>query len=171
MPKTDIPLLGFAAASGTGKTTLLTQVIPLLKNSYLRVGVIKHSHHDFEIDHEGKDSFRLRHAGATPMIIVSKHRRVMISEVPSLQDPTLNEQVALFSSDDTDLILVEGFHHEPFAKIELHRADLNQPFLHLNDARIIAIASDTHLDTHFPQLNLNQPAEIAAFIIKNFLKL
>ncbi len=169
MPITDIPLLGFAAASGTGKTTLLTQLIPLLKKHHLRVGVIKHSHHDFEIDHDGKDSFRLRHAGATPMILVSKHRRVVISEFPSLQEPTLDEQVALFSNDDIDLILVEGFRHESFAKIELHRADLNQPFLYPNDPHIIAIATDSDLNTNLPQLNLNQPDEIAAFIIQIFL--
>lgn len=171
MPTTDIPLLGFAAASGTGKTTLLTQLIPLLKNNHLRVGVIKHSHHDFEIDYEGKDSFRLRHAGATPMVLVSKHRRVLISEFSPLQEPTLNEQVALFSHNDVDLILVEGFRDEPFSKIEIHRASLNRPFLYPHDSHIIALVTDSYVNTHLPQLNLNQPNEIATFIMQTFLKL
>ncbi len=166
-----IPLLGFAAASGMGKTTLLTQLIPILKKKQLRVGVIKHSHHDFEIDYEGKDSFRLRQAGATPTVLVSKHRQVLIREATSLKEPTLEKQVALFSREEVDLILVEGFRHEPFAKIELRRADLNQPFLYPNDAHIIAIATDSNVNTHLPQLNLNQPDEIAAFIMQTFLKL
>ncbi len=166
-----IPLLGFAAASGTGKTTLLTQLIPLLNAKNLRVGVIKHSHHDFEIDHEGKDSFRLRHAGGTPMVLVSKYRRVIIEEFTNQIEPTLNDQISLFNPSETDLILVEGFRNSPVPKIELHRADLNKPLLYLNDSHIIAIASDAELNTNLPQLDLNQPAEIADFIIHTFLKL
>jgi molybdopterin-guanine dinucleotide biosynthesis protein B len=166
-----IPILGFAATSGTGKTTLLTQLLPLLKNADLRVGLIKHSHHDFEIDYEGKDSFRLRKAGATPVVLVSKYRRVMIEEFETQTEPNLNDQIALFNSDETDLILVEGFRHEPFAKIELHRASLKKPLLYLNDANVIAIATDTPLQTDLPQLNLNQPTDIATFILHTFLKL
>ena len=165
-----IPLLGFAAFSGTGKTTLLTQLIPLLKAKDLRVGVIKHSHHNFEIDHEGKDSFRLREAGATPMVLVSKYRRVIIEELENHIEPTLEEQIALFNPNKTDLILVEGFRDAAISKIELHRAELNKPFLHLNDSHIIAIASDVELNTNLPQLNLNKPVEIADFILHTFLK-
>jgi molybdopterin-guanine dinucleotide biosynthesis protein MobB len=167
----SIPLLGFAASSGTGKTTLLTQLIPLLKAKNLQIGVIKHSHHNFEIDHEGKDSFRLRHAGATPMVLVSKHRRVIIEEFENQIEPTLENQIALFNPTEIDLILVEGFRNATFPKIELHRTELNKPLLHLNDSHIIAIASNTKLDTNLPQLNLNEPAEIADFIIHTFLKL
>jgi molybdopterin-guanine dinucleotide biosynthesis protein B len=166
-----IPVLGFAAASGTGKTTLLTQLLPLLKNAGLRVGLIKHSHHDFEIDYEGKDSFRLRKAGATPVVLVSKHRRVIIEEFEAQIEPNLNNQIALFNAAETDLILVEGFRHEPFAKIELHRACLRKPLLCFNDANVIAIATDTPLQTDLPQLNLNQLDEIATFILHTFLKL
>jgi len=166
-----IPILGFAATSGTGKTTLLTQLLPLLKNAGLRVGLIKHSHHDFEIDYEGKDSFRLRKAGATPVVLVSKYRRVMIEEFETQPEPNLSDQIALFNSDETDLILVEGFRHESFAKIELHRASLRKPLLCLNDVNVIAIATDAPLQTDLPQLNLNQPADIATFILHNFLKL
>ena len=171
MNRINIPLLGFAAASGTGKTTLLTQLLPLLKAKNLRIGVIKHSHHDFEIDHAGKDSFRLRHAGATPMLLVSKHRRVLIEEFSNQAEPTLEDQIALFNPAETDLILVEGFRNSPVPKIELHRTELNKSLLHLNDSHIIAIASNTKLDTHLPQLNLNEPTEIADFIFYTFLKL
>ncbi len=165
------PILGFAAASGTGKTTLLTQLLPLLNQAGLRVGLIKHSHHDFEIDHAGKDSFRLRQAGATPIVLVSKHRRAMIEEFSNQIEPNLADQIALFNAAEIDLILVEGFRSEPFAKIELHRASLNQPFLYLNDTHIIAVATDTLLTADLPQLNLNQPADIANFILHTFLKL
>lgn len=166
-----IPVLGFAAVSGTGKTTLLTKLLPLLKKVGLRVGLIKYSHHDFEIDHEGKDSFELRKAGAAPVVLVSKYRRAIIEEFEYQTEPTLAEQIALFNSRETDLILVEGFRHETFAKIELHRAELKKPLLYLNDSHIIAVATDSVLDTELPQLNLNQPAEIAGFILHTFLKL
>jgi molybdopterin-guanine dinucleotide biosynthesis protein B len=166
-----IPILGFAAVSGTGKTTLLTQLLPLLNQAGLRVGLIKHSHHDFEIDHAGKDSFRLHHAGATPVVLVSKYRRAMIEKFTNQTEPTLTDQITLFNPAEIDLILVEGFRNESFAKIELHRASLNKSCLYLNDVHIIAIATDIFLMTDLPQLNLNKPNEIAAFILHTFLKL
>lgn len=166
-----IPILGFAAASGTGKTTLLTQILPLLKKTGLRVGLIKHSHHNFEIDYAGKDSFELRRAGATPVVLVSKYRRVIIEEFENQIEPHLFEQIALFNLQAMDLILVEGFRHEAIAKIELHRKALNKPLLFPNDNCIIAVATDTHLETNLPQLDLNQPTEIANFILHTFLKL
>lgn len=170
-PAFRIPILGFAAASGTGKTTLLTQLLPLLKNAGVRVGLIKHSHHDFEIDHIGKDSFELRKAGATPVVLVSKYRRAIIEEFKPQTEPSLIEQIALFDPTKTDLILAEGFRHEVFPKIELHRTKLNKPLLYPTDVHIIAIATDTNLNTTLPQLNLNSPSEIADFILHTFLKL
>jgi molybdopterin-guanine dinucleotide biosynthesis adapter protein len=162
-----VPLLGFAAASGTGKTTLLTQLIPLLKNQGLRVGLIKHSHHDFEIDHPGKDSFRLRVAGATPVMLVSPYRRVMITELTNLEEPSLDEQLKFFDQSELDLILLEGFKNEPVPKIELHRPSLSQSLLYTNDPQIIAIASDAPLKVpdYLTQLDLNNPELIADFIV------
>jgi molybdopterin-guanine dinucleotide biosynthesis protein B len=167
MQNAHIPLLGFAAASGTGKTTLLMQIIPLLKNHGLRIGLIKHSHHDFEIDHPTKDSFRLRLAGASPVLLVSKYRRALITELTGLQEPTLNEQLSFFDQSELDLLLVEGFKSETFPKIELHRAALNQALLYPNDPHIIAIAADTPLQIpdYLTQLNLNNPQLIADFIV------
>ncbi|WP_446811283.1 molybdopterin-guanine dinucleotide biosynthesis protein B [Methylomonas sp. 2BW1-5-20] len=166
------PVLGFAATSGTGKTSLLTKLIPLLKAQNLRIGVIKHSHHDFEIDQPDKDSFKLRKAGATPVMLVSRYRRAVISELPPAIDISLSEQLAAFPSSGLDLILVEGFRHESYPKIELCRPSLGKPMLYPSDPSIIAIASDQALSTppNLPQLDLNDPQAITAFIIDTFLK-
>jgi molybdopterin-guanine dinucleotide biosynthesis adapter protein len=172
MSELSTAVLGFAAFSGTGKTTLLTQLIPILKQRGLRIGVIKYSHHDFEIDQPGKDSFRLRAAGATPVMIVSPYRRVLISEFVEHKTVNLQEQLAVFPIHGLDLLLVEGFRDESFAKIELHRPSLGKPLLYPNDTNIIAIASDAALDTptHLPCLNLNAPVAIADYIVEHFLR-
>ena len=165
-------ILGFAAYSGTGKTTLLTKLIPLLKQRGLGVGVIKHSHHDFEIDHPGKDSHSLRSAGASPVMIVSPYRRALITEFSTHHEIKLKEQLAAFPKDNLDIILVEGFRHEPFAKIELHRPSLGKSLLYPIDSNIIAVASDQALMT--PEtitfLDLNHPIMISDFIFHRFFE-
>ena len=168
---TPPPILGFAAASGTGKTTLLTQLIPLLKQKGLAVGLIKHSHHNFEMDKPGKDSFRLREAGANPVMLVSSHRRAMITEFFPAAEPRLADQLFAFNALKLDLILVEGFKAEDFPKIELHRAALNSALLYPHDPAIIAVASDSPLTlpAALLRLDLNNPAMIAAFIYSTFL--
>ncbi|MDD5409987.1 MAG: molybdopterin-guanine dinucleotide biosynthesis protein B [Methylobacter sp.] len=172
MQNAQIPILGFAAASGTGKTTLLTRLIPVLKHKGLHIGLIKHSHHDFEIDKPGKDSFRLREAGASPVMLVSKHRRAIITELTSEKEPQLKDQLKLFDQSELDLILVEGFRAEKFPKIELHRSSLDNPLLYPNDPDIVAIATDCTLDTptYLTQLDINQPEMIAAYIQNHFMK-
>lgn len=172
MPNKSTPVLGFAAASGTGKTTLLIQLIPLLKQHGLRVGLIKHSHHNFEIDKPGKDSFRLRAAGASPVMLVSSHRCAVITEFEHPMEPRLAEQLPSFENLGLDLILVEGFKTEAFPKIELHRADLNNSLLYPEDANIIAVATDAKLDLpeRIVRLDLNNPAMIAEFINHTFLE-
>jgi molybdopterin-guanine dinucleotide biosynthesis protein B len=186
MKNAQIPILGFAAFSGTGKTTLLTQLIPLLKESGLRVGLIKHSHHNFEIDKPGKDSFRLREAGASPVMLVSSHRRAIITEFSNIHEPRLDEQLNAFDQSELDLILVEGFKSEYFPKIELHRPSLKKTLIFPADPNIIAIASDdeinlTPANTDLlppeiaelsipPILDINNPNLIAAFIVKHFFR-
>lgn len=167
----NLPLLGFAAYSGTGKTTLLTQLIPLLLQQGIIAGVIKHSHHDFDIDYPGKDSYQLRAAGASPVMIASPYRRALITEFRPHREIGLQEHLAAFPTVGLDLILVEGFRHETFAKIELHRASLEKPLLYPHDANIIAVASDTFLETptHLTRLDLNNPQQIADFILHQFL--
>ena len=172
MQHAHVPILGFAAFSGTGKTTLLTQIIPLLKQQGLRIGLIKHSHHNFQIDQPGKDSFRLRAAGASPVMLVSTDRRAIITEITPEQEPRLDDQLKFFDQSELDLILVEGFKAEQFPKIELHRLSLNKPLLFPDDPDIIAIASDCALGTpdYLVQLDLNQPEMIAAFILNQFMR-
>jgi molybdopterin-guanine dinucleotide biosynthesis protein B len=172
MQHAHVPILGFAAFSGTGKTTLLTQTIPVLKHHGVRIGLIKHSHHNFQIDQPGKDSFRLREAGASPVMLVSTHRRAIITEISPEHEPRLDDQLKLLDQSELDLILVEGFKAEQFPKIELHRPSLNKPLLYPNDPNIIAIASDCTLETpdYLIQLDINQPEIIADFILNQFMR-
>lgn len=172
MKNAKIPILGFAAPSGTGKTTLLTQLIPQLKKQHIRVGLIKHSHHNFQIDKPGKDSFRLREAGATPVMLVSSHRRAVITEFANPQEPELDEQLKYFDQSELDLLLVEGFKSEAFPKIELHRPSLLKPLLYASDLNIIALASDTDIKPtrDIICLDLNNIPQISQFILQTFLQ-
>ena len=164
-PFLNPPVLGIAAWSGTGKTTLLTKVLPLLHAKGLRIGMLKHAHHSFDIDHPGKDSYELRKAGAEQMLIASSQRWALMVEAPLPGDPSLPDMLDRLDRSTLDLILVEGFRHTPFPKIELHRPALGMPLLFPDDASIIAIASDTPLDTQLPQLDLNDPDAIVEFIL------
>ncbi|GMQ96004.1 MAG: hypothetical protein BMS9Abin14_493 [Gammaproteobacteria bacterium] len=162
-----LPIVGFAACSGTGKTTLLKELLPLLRTRGLRVGVVKHAHHSFDLDHPGKDSYELRKSGAAQMLIASRSRWALVVELAREREPRLDEVLLELDQAALDLILVEGFKDEHFPKIELHRQSLGQPLLFPEDDAIIAVASDTPLDDtrRLPQLDLNRPEEIAAFIV------
>ena len=166
-----VPLLGMAAWSGTGKTTLLEKLIPLLKAKGLRVAVIKHAHHDFDIDRPGKDSHRLRHAGASQMLVASRKRwALMVETDDDRAEPQLDELLAVLDQDKLDLILVEGFKHEAFPRIELHRGALNRPMLFPHDPQIIAIAADCPIDAPIPRLDINDVEEIATFVLRRLGK-
>ncbi len=164
-----IPIVGLAAFSGTGKTTLLTRLIPLLRERGLRVGVVKHAHHSFEIDKRGKDSHELRQAGANPVLIGSRHRWALMMETPGQEEPVLDDLLTRLDQDDLDLILVEGFKHEQFPKIELHRPSFGNPLLYPDDPSVVAIATDEALSkpAPIPVLALNRPEQIVAFILDN----
>jgi len=165
----NIPLLGFVAFSGTGKTTLLKQLIPLLKTRGLRLALIKHTHHTFDVDTPGKDSYELRQAGAEQVMVASRRRWALMVETPlQTEDPRLEILLPHLNTDALDLVLVEGFKHAAIPKIELHRPSLNHPLLFPEDTNIIAIASDAALSikTHLPVLDLNNPAAIAGFIME-----
>ncbi len=170
MKNNQVPVLGFAAFSGTGKTTLLTQLIPVFKHLGIRTGLIKHSHHNFEIDKPGKDSFRLRMAGASPVLLVSSHRRAMITEFSTPQEPSLEDQIPFLTQHDIDLILVEGFKKTAFPKIELHRPVLQKALIYPEDDSIIAVASDQTmtLPSGITLLDINDPHMIAEFICQRF---
>lgn len=164
-PFLNPPVLGIAAWSGTGKTTLLVKLLPLLRAQGLRIGMLKHAHHAFDIDHPGKDSYELRKAGAEQMLIASNQRWALMVESPVSDDVSLTTMLDQLNRNTLDLILVEGFRHEPFPKIELHRTALGKPLLFPEDDSIMAIACDAPLETHLPQLDLNAPEAIAAFIL------
>ena len=163
-------VLGFAAFSGTGKTTLLKQLIPLLKAKGLRVGLLKKTHHDADIDRPGKDSYELRQAGASPVMLSSPRRRAVITEHEEIRERGLVEELSCFDWGNVDLVLVEGYKHEPFPKIELHRPVLGKPLLFPEDPSIIAIASDGPLPVNpsIPRFDLNAPVAIADFIFEFF---
>ena len=159
------PALGFAAYSGTGKTTLLIKLLPLLKDKGLRVAMIKHAHHDFDIDTPGKDSYELRKAGADQVLIASNHRRALITETPEASEPRLEDLIDGLNLDVIDLVLVEGYRHLSFPKIELHRPSTGKSLIYPDDNDIIAVATDEVFDTNgLPMLDLNNPHEISHFI-------
>ena len=168
-----VPVLGFCAYSGTGKTSLLTKLLPLLNAEGLRIAVVKHTHHEFDIDHSQKDSYKLRKAGATQTLIASKKRMAWIAEFDDdHEELTLTETLAALQPASLDLVIVEGFKRENFAKIELHRPSLAHSLMFPKDNNIIAIATDDSLpiaSINIPLLDLNQPREISNFIQQKFL--
>jgi molybdopterin-guanine dinucleotide biosynthesis protein MobB len=161
------PVLGFAAWSGTGKTTLLRKLIPLLRARGLRMGIVKHAHHAFDVDQPGKDSYELRHSGAERVLVGSRKRWALMVESDGEEEPTLDRLLEHMPKDDLDLILVEGFKHERFDKIELHRSALGAPLLHPDDDSIIAVACDTALNPTppVPLLDLDDIDGLARFIM------
>ncbi|WP_457667271.1 molybdopterin-guanine dinucleotide biosynthesis protein B [Thiolapillus sp.] len=163
-----LPVLGFAAFSGSGKTTLLEQVIPLLRQSGLRLALVKHSHHDFEMDKPGKDSDRLRKAGAGQILLASKFRTAWIREGDGETEPDLYELLERLDTRVLDLVLVEGFRDESVAKIEIHRPSLGKPLLCNKDDKVLAVATDQppHQQLTVPLLPLNDPETVADFVLR-----
>jgi molybdopterin-guanine dinucleotide biosynthesis protein MobB len=163
------PVVGFAAYSGAGKTTLLKQLLPLLVERGVRIGMIKHAHHKFEIDIPGKDSYELRKAGASQVLVASARREALMTEKTAESEPDLDTLIGQLNQDAIDLILVEGFKQVAFPKIELFRPVMGKPALYPEDADIIAVATYAELPvaTHLPVLDINNPAAIAAFILQH----
>lgn len=158
-------LIGICGYSGSGKTTLLTKMITQLKSLDVSVGVIKHCHHDIEIDLPGKDSYELRKSGADQIIVASDNRWALINETPN-NSAKLTDLAKQFHS--VDLVLVEGFKDEVMTKIICHRKANNKPLFY--DQYTVAIATDCHLDTDIKQLDINDIHGIACFIKNNLLK-
>ena len=168
MKSVGIPIVGFSAWSGTGKTTLLRQVIPELKAKGLRIAVIKHAHHHFDLDQPGKDSYELRKSGANHTIICTTTRMAAITEFANPQEePSLEQIVAGLDTSQFDILLVEGYKHLSFfAKIELHRSVVGKPYLYPEDPTIVALACDDPPEETpgIPVLDINNPSTIADFI-------
>jgi molybdopterin-guanine dinucleotide biosynthesis adapter protein len=155
---------GFAGWSGSGKTTLIEQLIPRFVRQGLRVSLIKHAHHTFDVDQPGKDSYRHRHAGASEILVTSSRRWVLMHELRGAAEPSFDEQVKHISP--CDLLLVEGFKHAPIPKLEVWRAETGEPLLHPNDPHIVGVATDAGIDSKLPVLDLNDVDAIASFILK-----
>ncbi|WP_028023257.1 molybdopterin-guanine dinucleotide biosynthesis protein B [Enterovibrio calviensis] len=164
------PVIGFAGFSGSGKTTLLEGVIPHLKASGLRVGLLKHSHHDIEPDSPRKDSYRLRYAGSDQLLLATSKRHMLFFEYHDEPDrePSLHECLIQLDHSRLDVVLVEGFRDEVLTKIEVYRPSYGKPKLHTGDANVIAVASDEPLaslaQSNVHALDLNNPEDIALFI-------
>jgi molybdopterin-guanine dinucleotide biosynthesis protein MobB len=162
--------VSFVAKSGTGKTTLLEKVIACLKERGYRVGVIKHDAHRFDIDHPGKDSYRLTSAGADTMLISSPDKLAMVKKHAC--SPSIEDLVSTYF-DDVDIVLTEGFKKSSMPKIELHRKEHSSELLCRgveNDPTLIAVASDERLDLDVPVIDLNDAEEVACFIERSFLR-
>lgn len=158
-------VFGIVGYSGSGKTTLIEQLLLEFARLGRTVNVIKHSHHDLELEPSTKDSARFRMAGAAEVLVASPYRFAIVHELHDAPEPTLNEQLARLAP--ADLTLVEGFKREAIPKLEVWRAATEQPLLAPTDPHIVAIAvtkTDT-VDLPLPRLDLDQPAAVAAFIL------
>lgn len=156
--------IGIAGYSGSGKTTLIEKVIPRLVMEGFRVSLIKHAHHEFDLDHPGKDSHRHRMAGATEVLVSSSQRWALMHELRGVTEPTLEEQLRHFAP--CDVVIVEGWKHHAMPKIEVHRKLSEKPLLFPNDTSVVAVASDESLATALPQFDLDDAEAVAQFIIK-----
>lgn len=168
-------VVGFAGYSGSGKTTLLERVIPALRQRGLRVSVVKHAHHRFDIDHPGKDSWRHRQAGAFEVVVASEHRLALMREYEQPYRLSVHQMLAELY-DGVDWVLVEGFKESDLLKIEVWRQATDDfkghPVRYPEDDFIVAIATDVPADrlpepTGRPVLDLNQPEAVAAWLVDN----
>ena len=155
-------VIGLAGWSGAGKTTLLTRLIPHFIAEGLRVSVIKHAHHEFDVDVPGKDSWVHRQSGAAEVLVSSTRRWALMHELRGAAEPRLPELLAKMSR--VDLVLIEGFRREPHRKIEVYRAANGKPALFPDDPGIVGIAADTKLETTLPVAHLDDIKAIAAMI-------
>lgn len=158
-------IFGIAGWSGSGKTTLIEKLIPRFVKRGLRVSLVKHAHHTFDVDQPGKDSYRHRHAGASEVLVTSSRRWVLMHELRGAHEPSFEEQVKHLAP--CDLVIVEGFKHAPISKLEVWREATEEGLLHPEDAHIVAVASDAKIETRLPLLDLNDDAAIADFILQH----
>jgi len=158
-------VIGLAGWSGAGKTTLLTRAIPHLAQQGLRVSVIKHAHHAFDVDVPGKDSWRHREAGAAEVLVSSSQRWALMHELRGADEPRLPELLAKMSR--VDLVVVEGFKREPLRKIEVHRAANGKPPLFPDDPDIVGIATDTAVETTLPTAHLDDIPAVVAMMLRS----
>jgi molybdopterin-guanine dinucleotide biosynthesis protein B len=158
----EMKVIGLAGWSGAGKTTLLTRLIPHFIARGLRVSVIKHAHHSFDVDIPGKDSWLHRQSGAAEVLVSSGQRWALMHELRGAGEPKLPELLAKMSR--VDLVIVEGFKSEPHRKIEVHRAANGKSMLFPDDHAIVGIATDAKLATDLPVAHLDDIPAVAAMM-------
>ena len=157
-------IFGLAGWSGSGKTTMLTRLLPAIIAQGVTVSTIKHAHHDFDVDQPGKDSYRHRMAGAHEVLVSSVHRWALMHELRGAREPTLPELLSHLSP--VDLVLVEGFKRDAYDKLEVYRASVGKPLLAFDDPHIVAVASDAdNGDLKLPRLDIDDTDAIATFIL------
>ncbi len=163
-------VVGFAGYSGSGKTTLVEQVIRAMRQFGIRVSVIKHAHHQFDVDQPGKDSWRHREAGAFEVLVASNRRLVLQREYEQTAEPQVHQLLAQVY-DGVDWVLVEGFKHSDLPKIEVWRPESDQPQLYPEDPFILAIATNAipqvQATTLRPVLDLDQPQQVVQWLLDN----
>ena len=158
-------IFGFAGWSGSGKTTLIEKLIPLFVAHGIKVSLIKHAHHTFDVDQPGKDSYRHRHAGCQEVLVSSSRRWALLHELRGAPEPGFAELLERLSP--CDLVLVEGFKRENVPKLEVFRASVGEALLHPQDRNIIAIASDARVRTELPQFDINDAGGISEFVLRH----
>ena len=161
-------VIGISGYSGSGKTTLVERLIPALRARGQRVSVVKHAHHKFDIDHEGKDTFRHRAAGAFEVVVASDQRLALIREFEQPAQLTVHHLLAELY-DGVDWVLVEGFKQSDLQKLEVWRAVNGKAARYVDDDFIVAIATDSPGQlpeaTQRPVLNLNDPEAVADWMM------
>ncbi|MFO1323792.1 MAG: molybdopterin-guanine dinucleotide biosynthesis protein B [Burkholderiales bacterium] len=160
-------IFGFAGWSGSGKTTLIERLIPLLVDRAGTVSLVKHAHHEFDLDQPGKDSFRHRQAGCTEVLVSSARRWAVMHELRGAAELTLDDALARLSP--CDLALVEGYKAKPIPKLEIWRPDVGKPRLYPDDPAILGIATDAPAavaESGLPIFTLDQIDEIATFVLR-----
>ncbi len=159
-------VMGIVGWSGSGKTSTMVELLPLLRQRGLVVSTMKHAHHQFDLETKGKDSYLHREAGASEVLIVSSSRWVLLHE--SREEPEPSIEALIERMTPVDLLLIEGFKGHPHPKVEIHRGAEGRPLLTLEDPDIVAVASDTPLPgLGIPVLDLNDPQAIAVFILRH----
>lgn len=165
--KQSIPVLCFVGTSNSGKTTLITKVISLLTQRGYNVSTVKHTHKEFEMDSEGKDSHKHRSAGAKTVVLASPAQFAVMSDTD--HELTIEEVLERFINKNTDILIVEGFKKDRYPKIEVYRKGLSGDLRCINDPSIIALASDDSPDVSIPVFDINNAEGITGFIEKVFL--
>ncbi|MBR0795239.1 molybdopterin-guanine dinucleotide biosynthesis protein B [Bradyrhizobium jicamae] len=158
-------VIGLAGWSGAGKTTLLSRVIPYLLGRGLRISVIKHAHHEFDVDVPGKDSWVHRQSGATEVLVSSTRRWALMHELRGAEEPRLPELLTKMAR--VDLVVVEGFKRELLNKIEVHRSANGKPLLFPDDPLVVGIASDVKVATTLPFAHLDDIEKVAALMLRS----